>query len=89
MPPAHAGDSLRIACVAPGASIWQVSRGMRCPICKQPADMSKKNRFRPFCCERCHLVDLGTWASGEYRVAGGKVDDKEHPDDRRKSKIVH
>jgi hypothetical protein len=62
---------------------------MRCPICKKPTDMSKSNQFRPFCCERCHSVDLGTWASGDYRLAGGKVDDKEHPDDRRKSKILH
>lgn len=75
--------------VARGASIWQVSKGMRCPICKKPTDISKNNRFRPFCSERCRLVDLGTWASGDYRVAGGKVDDKEHPDDRRKSKILH
>jgi uncharacterized protein len=62
---------------------------MRCPICKKLVDMSKENRFRPFCSERCHLVDLGTWASGDYRVAGGKVDDTEHPDDRPKPKIIH
>lgn len=24
--------------------------------------------FRPFCSERCHLVDLGAWANGDYRV---------------------
>lgn len=31
------------------------------------------------------MVDLGTWAAEEYRVAGGKAeDDSEHPDDRRK-----
>ena len=62
---------------------------MRCPICKKPTDTPKNNPFRPFCSERCRLVDLGTWASGDYRVAGGKVDDKEHPDDRRKSKLLH
>jgi len=61
---------------------------MRCPICKKPTDTSKNNPFRPFCSERCRLLDLGTWASGDYRVAGGKVDDKEHPDDRRKSKLL-
>jgi endogenous inhibitor of DNA gyrase (YacG/DUF329 family) len=26
------------------------------------------NRFRPFCSERCKLVDLGKWANEEYRV---------------------
>jgi endogenous inhibitor of DNA gyrase (YacG/DUF329 family) len=31
------------------------------------------------------MVDLGTWAAGDYRVAGGKAeDDSEHPDDRLK-----
>ena len=31
------------------------------------------------------MVDLGTWAAEDYRVAGGKgEDDSEHPDDRMK-----
>jgi uncharacterized protein len=40
---------------------------MKCPTCKKP---SKKdgNKFFPFCCERCHLVDLGKWLNEEYRV---------------------
>jgi hypothetical protein len=25
--------------------------------------------FRPFCSERCKMIDLGAWASEEYRVA--------------------
>ncbi|MGO9450462.1 MAG: DNA gyrase inhibitor YacG [Candidatus Binataceae bacterium] len=62
---------------------------MRCPICNRPADMTQQNPFRPFCSERCRMVDLGTWASEEYRVAGGKADDKEHPDDITKPKLRH
>jgi uncharacterized protein len=27
------------------------------------------NRWRPFCSERCRSVDLGAWASEQYRVA--------------------
>ncbi len=40
---------------------------MKCPTCKKP---SKKegNKLFPFCCERCHLVDLGRWLGEEYRV---------------------
>jgi uncharacterized protein len=58
---------------------------MRCPTCKKPVDATPRNQFRPFCSERCRMVDLGTWAAEEYRVAGGKAeDDSEHPDDRRK-----
>ena len=53
---------------------------MRCPICKKTADSSPANRYRPFCSERCQLVDLGLWAGGEYKVAGTSVSDREHPD---------
>jgi endogenous inhibitor of DNA gyrase (YacG/DUF329 family) len=32
--------------------------------------------FRPFCSERCKMIDLGAWASEEYRVAvKGEIDD--------------
>jgi uncharacterized protein len=57
---------------------------MRCPICKKIIDNSPANHYRPFCSERCQMVDLGLWAGGEYRVAGKAADDREHPDDRRK-----
>ncbi|HLH78350.1 MAG TPA: DNA gyrase inhibitor YacG [Candidatus Binataceae bacterium] len=57
---------------------------MRCPICKRPVEISPANRYRPFCSERCQMVDLGLWAGEEYRVPGGQVDDRAHPDDRKK-----
>ena len=72
---------------ARGAAIWQFSiwvSAMRCPICKRPIDMTPANRFRPFCSERCRMVDLGTWAGEGYRVPGAEVEDREHPDDRKK-----
>jgi len=56
---------------------------MRCLICKKIADRSPANRYRPFCSERCQMIDLGLWAGGDYRIAGSPVDDREHPDDRR------
>ncbi len=42
---------------------------MKCPTCGRPVDW-KDNPFRPFCSERCQLVDLGRWVEGEYRVPG-------------------
>jgi len=39
-----------------------------CPVCGKPADA--RQPFRPFCCERCKLVDLGRWLKGDYRVPG-------------------
>lgn len=43
-------------------------RAARCPQCGKTADLSPDNRFRPFCSERCKLIDLGAWASESYRV---------------------
>jgi endogenous inhibitor of DNA gyrase (YacG/DUF329 family) len=63
---------------------------MRCPICKKPVDSTPKNRFRPFCTERCRMIDLGTWAGGDYVIPGKEVDDREHPDDDpNNKKILH
>jgi len=42
---------------------------MKCPTCGKPAEW-KDNPFRPFCSERCQLVDLGRWVEGEYCVPG-------------------
>ncbi len=40
---------------------------MKCPICDKPA-VWKDNPFRPFCSERCKLLDLGAWVDGDYAV---------------------
>ena len=63
---------------------------MRCPTCKKAVEATAANRFRPFCSERCRMVDLGTWAGEAYRVPGATVEDREHPDDLKdKKKILH
>ena len=40
---------------------------VNCPTCKQWTQW-EDNPFRPFCSERCRLLDLGRWANEEYRV---------------------
>jgi len=40
-----------------------------CPQCGAPVEWNAGNRFRPFCSERCKLIDLGAWASEQYRIA--------------------
>ncbi len=40
----------------------------KCPRCGKESD-NAKNPFRPFCSERCKLVDLGNWISGMYRIS--------------------
>jgi len=39
-----------------------------CPQCGKEHRWDAGNRFRPFCSERCKLIDLGKWANEEYRV---------------------
>ena len=39
-----------------------------CPVCKKA--VPPKGRFVPFCSDRCKMVDLGRWFTGEYVIAG-------------------
>ncbi|HSB10109.1 MAG TPA: DNA gyrase inhibitor YacG [Blastocatellia bacterium] len=41
---------------------------MKCPICKKPTEW-EGNPNRPFCSERCRIIDLGRWAGEEYSVS--------------------
>ncbi|MES3036530.1 MAG: DNA gyrase inhibitor YacG [Bdellovibrionota bacterium] len=43
-------------------------RTVTCPQCRKPAIYSSENPYRPFCSERCRLIDLGAWASEDYKV---------------------
>jgi uncharacterized protein len=49
---------------------------VKCPNCDRMTRYDPANAFRPFCSERCKLIDLGQWAAERYRVAG-----EEHPAD--------
>ena len=42
-----------------------------CPICKKNIT-TVNNPFRPFCSERCRMIDLGKWVLEDYRIAGEK-----------------
>jgi endogenous inhibitor of DNA gyrase (YacG/DUF329 family) len=39
-----------------------------CPRCGAKSAFSSGNKWRPFCSERCKLIDLGKWAAEDYRV---------------------
>jgi endogenous inhibitor of DNA gyrase (YacG/DUF329 family) len=43
---------------------------VKCPICKRPVPWSAEQLFKPFCSERCKLIDLGEWAMEEKRIPG-------------------
>jgi len=52
----------------------------RCPTCRAVVRW-EDNPYRPFCSERCRMVDLGNWASERYRVAGDPIADDDEDSD--------
>jgi endogenous inhibitor of DNA gyrase (YacG/DUF329 family) len=43
-------------------------KSVKCPTCEKNVEWSEKFPFRPFCSERCKLIDLGAWADGTYAI---------------------
>ena len=43
-------------------------RQVTCPQCKGLSVYAPSNRYRPFCSERCKNIDLGAWASEDFRL---------------------
>ncbi|OUS31666.1 DNA gyrase inhibitor YacG [Gammaproteobacteria bacterium 45_16_T64] len=41
-----------------------------CPTCQKESEWNSDNSFRPFCCERCKLIDLGEWANESKTIPG-------------------
>jgi endogenous inhibitor of DNA gyrase (YacG/DUF329 family) len=52
-----------------------------CPQCGTGIEWTPENRYRPFCSERCKMIDLGAWATERYRVPVTETDDAEVPDE--------
>ena len=40
---------------------------VKCPTCKRAIDWST-SEFRPFCSDRCRLIDLGAWLSEKHTI---------------------
>ncbi|MSM38359.1 MAG: DNA gyrase inhibitor YacG [Geobacter sp.] len=56
-------------------------RELTCPVCKKPS-LWEGNPARPFCSDRCKMIDLGAWAAEEYRIPGKPAPD---PQEERSS----
>ena len=52
-------------------------RIVTCPTCRQGVKWTTKNQYRPFCSERCKVIDLGGWASEEHRIPDVRAGDFE------------
>lgn len=65
----------------PFEAATQVDRWVNCPICKGQSLFAPRNRYRPFCSERCKNIDLGVWASESYTMpADSPPDDQVYGD---------
>jgi len=52
-----------------------------CPVCRKTVKTSVQaksgeERFFPFCCRRCKLVDLGAWLGAEYKIVSNPQSQK-------------
>lgn len=48
---------------------------VKCPTCDKDVVWSAASPFRPFCSERCKLIDLGDWAAENHRIADKAAND--------------
>ncbi|MBC8118702.1 MAG: DNA gyrase inhibitor YacG [Burkholderiaceae bacterium] len=53
---------------------------VKCPTCGAQVEWTGASRFRPFCSERCKMIDLGTWASDGYSIAASDENNSEASD---------
>jgi len=57
---------------------------VKCPTCGRKTEWSETATFRPFCSERCRLIDLGAWLSEKHAIPGdAAAPDNESPEDDR------
>lgn len=48
---------------------------VKCPTCAAPVEW-EATPTRPFCSERCRLLDLGKWLNEEYAIPAVETDDE-------------
>ncbi len=41
---------------------------VKCPTCHKEVAWIETSTYRPFCSERCRLIDLGEWASEKHAI---------------------
>ena len=61
---------------------------IKCPTCRKETAW-ENNPHRPFCSERCRLIDLSAWTEGRYQIPGARIvddffDSDEEGDEKKK-----
>jgi len=61
-----------------------------CPTCGREIEWNETERWRPFCSERCQLIDLGAWFEEQRSVPGESSDiAPDEPESQSTSKPQH
>ncbi len=50
-----------------------------CPTCGKSVTWSADSTWRPFCSERCRLIDLGDWLDENHRISEPLLEDESDP----------
>jgi endogenous inhibitor of DNA gyrase (YacG/DUF329 family) len=55
---------------------------IKCPTCRREVEWSPASSYRPFCSDRCRLIDLGAWFTEQHKIPdeSGTAEDQLHPD---------
>ena len=40
-----------------------------CPRCEKPVNLKIDDDYRPFCSEKCKLIDFGSWANEDNKIS--------------------
>ena len=56
-------------------------KSVNCPTCQQQVEWKETNPYRPFCSERCKLIDFGGWATEKHGIPGETAFPAGEPDD--------
>jgi uncharacterized protein len=54
---------------------------LACPTCHRAVEWNETFPWRPFCSERCKMVDLGAWVSEQHAIPGDPLTDEITPND--------
>lgn len=46
------------------------SKSVKCPNCGKKVAWIEQQRFKPFCSDRCKLIDFGEWADEQKSIPG-------------------
>ncbi len=57
------------------------ARIVNCPTCGAAVAWTPESKWRPFCSQRCKLIDLGAWAAERYRVPAVDLPDDDAAED--------